>query len=205
MRNSLRMAAIPGFIALGIGILNGQTVNNSGNPPGTNVAQMVSIALGGVKANGESNSVPVQITQKDVISALNAAGGFNFDRTAVIVFVSNDDQEPTVWVREGIGANQTFVDISDFFTITQPVEVDANHNLTSYAVRIFSFDDHHGTAFTVQGVMTLRRQQITSRIVGPLLRVATAQAAVSGDGTLKGAPVVLQGSISAGSPQVEVN
>jgi len=203
MSSSLRMAASAVFIALGIGILNAQT--NTGNPPGTNVAQVVSIALGGVKANGDSNSVAVTITQKDVLSALNAAGGFNFDRTAVIVFVSHEDQQPTIWVREGIGANQTFVDISDFFTITQPVEVDANHNLISYAVRIFSFDDHNGTAFTVQGVMTLRRQQITSRIVGPLLRVATAQASVSGDGTLKGDPVVLHGTISAGSPQVEVN
>ena len=171
----------------------------------TNVALVANIALSGYTQADGSNAAGVRITTRDVIAALNASGNFHFGSNAQLIFLSDDDQLPTVSVREGNGSNAARTDISDFFTISQPTEVDGNHNLTSYSFRIFSFDDHNGTSFSVSGLTTLRRGQITSRDIGPLLRVTTSQTQVAGEGTVQGANAVFRGTINAGSPKAEVD
>ena len=182
------------------------TINTSTNTTGTstNVALVVTIALTGLKDNGQSNAIPVRITTKDVLALLNPNGGVQFDKTARLIFLSDDDQEPTIWVQQGSKTNFTLVDASSVFTISQPLEVDSNNNLTSYAIRIFSFDNGNGTTFSVSGFTTMRRTRITSRNVGTLLRVSTAQAQVAGGGTINSASTVLRGTINASSPQVLV-
>lgn len=171
----------------------------------TNVALVANISLTGFKAAGDSNAAPVRITNRDILNALNASGNFSFSQSAQLLFVSFEDQEPTVRVRDTAGGTTTTTDISDFFSITQPEEVDANHELTSYAYRIFSFDNHNGTSFTVAGLITMQRGPITSRTIGQLLRVRTGMAQVTGSGTIGGTDVVLRGTINSGAPMSEVD
>ena len=174
------------------------------NQSTTNVALIANIALIGYSQAEGSTATPVRITSKDLIVALNASGAFHFGSNARLIFLSAEDQLPTVWVREGSGANETSTSISDFFTISQPAEIDGNHNLTCYSIRIFSFDDGAGTTFTTSGMATLRRGRIISRTIGPLMRVTHAQTQVSGEGTVRSAKAVLRGTINAGSPKAEV-
>ncbi|PWU14796.1 MAG: hypothetical protein C5B50_16540 [Verrucomicrobia bacterium] len=194
MKASVTITAINILIASAMGAANAQTNSISG----TNVALVAKIALTGIEQVSSSNSASIKFTNKDILSALHATN------SAQIVFISNDDQEPTVWLRKTSGGNETFTDISHFFTITQPAEVDAHHNLTSYAIRVYSYDDHNGTTFNVSGLVNLNRRQINGQNVRGLIRVATSQAQVSGDGTIHGVPAVFRGTIDAGSPEVVV-
>ncbi len=167
-----------------------------------NVGLVTHIAMTGFMQTSSSTITRVRMSTKDVLAAVNASGGFQFGNNARLLLVSTEDQEPIVWVQEGTGTNAPLVDISSFFTITQPAEVDAHNRLISYAIRVFSFDDHQGTTFTVSGFTAMRRTRIISGVVGPLMRVSTAQAQVGGEGTVKGAPAVFRGKINAGAPEV---
>jgi hypothetical protein len=120
-----------------------------------------------------------------------------------LLFISIDDQLPTVWIREKKGTTVTTTDISQFLTVTQPVELDGARNLVSYAIRIFTFDNQQGTRFSVSGLATLRRGRIVGHQIGPLLRVRVASMKASGNGTVANNNVVLTGSIDAGTPIAE--
>jgi hypothetical protein len=172
---------------------------------GTNVSQIANIALSGFRQMGALNTTSVRITTKDIIAALNASEHFNFEPNARLVLISHDDQLPTASIREGSGKNSKTRDISDFLTITQPSEIDGANNLVSYSIRIFKFDDHNGTSFSLSGMATLRRGNITNANIGPLLRVRTSSMEVSGEGTLAGANIVIRGTINAGSAASEVD
>ena len=202
IKKRLQVMAAGVWVAFLVCQANAQTNTAPGS---TNVGLVVNISLTGFKEDSQSKATPVRVTTKDVLAALNSSGGFNFDKAARLIFLSNEDQEPTVWVQEGTGANAPLVNINNFFSVSQPDEVDANQGLTSYAIRIFSFDDGHGTTFNVSGLTTMRRRPIRSPNVGPLLRVASAQAQVAGQGTMNGAAVVLRGTINGGSPEVLAN
>jgi hypothetical protein len=196
MRVGMKLAGMSSLMLLGAITAVAQT---------TNVALVANIALTGFKQVGDSSAVPVRITSKDIIAALNASGHFGFGPGAQLIFLSNDDQLPTVSVRDSAGGATTMTDVSDFFTIDQPAEVDANGNLTSYSIRIFTFDDHNGTSFSVSGLTTMHRGNITSRDIGPLLRVKNSTVQVAGDGNLAGVPVVLHGTITGDSAKAQVD
>jgi hypothetical protein len=191
MKNWIGLMALMILMAQ-VGASHAQT-----NGGATNVALVANIALSGFKQTGVSNVTRVRITTKDIISAINASGHFNFSKTAQLIFLSIDDQLPSVLVRDGNGTNQITTDISDFFNLEEPAEIDGRHNFVSYAIRVFNFDDHNGTAFRVSGFVTLRRRRIDSPDIGPLIRVKRADTEVSGEGTVKGAAVVLHGMINA--------
>jgi hypothetical protein len=167
------------FASVGVmiiaGVCAGQAQTNSVT---TNVTLVANNALSGFKQATGSKAAMIRITSKDLLAAVNNSGQFNFAKNAQLIFLSNEDQEPTIWVRQGSGANESLTDISEFFSITQPGEVDANHDLTSYAFRIFTFDDHNGLSFSVSGLTTMRRTHIVSRNIGPLINGTGAKAEV---------------------------
>src|SRR5213082_2849464 len=134
MKTRIKLAAISTLEALLLGAAQAQAFIS-----GTNVSQVANIVLTGFKQAGASSTVPVRITTKDIVAALNASGNFHFDSNARLLLISNEDQLPTAAIREGTGANTTTTDISDFLTISEPAEVNANNDQTSYALRIFSF------------------------------------------------------------------
>lgn len=171
----------------------------------TNVALVANFALTGFRQVGSQDVMPVRITNRDIFNALNATGRFSFGSNAQLLLVSTDDQEPLIWARERNGMNVTTTDVSSFLSITQPEEVDGNNGMTSYAFRIFNFDDHNGNSFSVSGVTTLQRGLIVSRNIGPLDRVRTGTAQVTGGGTIAGAAAMFQGTVTAGSPVAEVD
>jgi hypothetical protein len=170
----------------------------------TNVAMVANIALTGVKQSGNSVST-VRVTSRDIISALNASGQFNFGKGAQLVLVSTEDQLPVFRVREKSGTNTNTTDISSFLTLSEDGEIHTSNNAGSYTFQIFGFDDHAGVRFNVWGVTTLRRGRIVGPGIGPLSRVKSASAQVTGDGTVGGAGAVLRGTITAGSARSEVD
>lgn len=196
MKRTITLALISAILAFETGSVVAQT---------TNVYLRTYFVLTGFKMAGQSNAIPVRILNKDLLAALNATGNFNFGSGAQFLLKSTEDQLPTVWVRQTSGGQVTTTDVSNYITLSEPEEVNAQNNLISYAIRVFTFDDQRGTSFSVTGFTTMYRGVIKSSGVGPLVRVFNAGSQVSGPGTIGGTGAVLRGSVYAGFPSVEVN
>ncbi len=186
MKTMIKMALIGAVLACGVEAAQTQTVSMVAN-----------ISLTGFRSVDANNAAAVRLTSKDILAALNATGNFSFGKTAQIVFLSVDDEMPTVGVREQNGANVTITDVSSFFSISEAVEVHGNNNATSYAAQTYNFDNQQGTSFSVSGATTLRRGPI-----GSLNRVRTLSSQVAGFGTIGGADMVVRGNVSAGSAKI---
>lgn len=195
MMKALKIGIVSSLVAFAPAILHAQT---------TNVVMVVNMALSGFKQSGDL-AVPVKVTTRDILNALNGIGQFSFGRNAQLVLRSEEDQLPTFAVREKTGTNVVETDISNFLVLGEDIEVHANNNMQSYSLQIVSFDDHNGNSFSVSGVTSLRRTTIVSRGIGPLQRVSSASSQVSGSGTVGGDTVMLRGSFTAGSAKVEVD
>ena len=171
---------------------------------GTNIVLVANLSLNGFK-QAEATAVPVRITTKDLLASLNATGRFHFGPGAQLTLRSSQDQLPTFWVREKTGTNVTNTDISNFLVLSEAVEIHADQNLKSYSLQTFAFDDQNGTSFSVSGVTSLRRTTISAPGIGPLNRVSSAAAQISGSGTVAGSESILRGTVSAGSAKAEVD
>src|SRR5436190_17293452 len=117
MKKSIKFAAVSTFVALMVSAASAQTESASAR---TNVALIANIVLTGFKQTDGSNATPMRITNKDLLTALNATGHFTFGKNAQLILLSKDDQLPTASIRERTGATATTTDISNFLTITQP-------------------------------------------------------------------------------------
>jgi hypothetical protein len=163
-----------------------------------NVITVANFALTGVRQNGGTVS-PVRIGNKEIIAALNATGQFDFGSGAKIVLISLEDQLPTFAVREGSGKNAVTTDIGNYFRVVESDEIHSSNNLASYVIQDFEFDNHNGTSFSVSGLSSLKRGNISG-----LERVKQISSQVNGPGSLNGEGALFRGSMSAGSATAEV-
>ena len=193
-KNWIKLCAISALVAAG---------STAHAQKAYDVTVVTQFALSGVKQSDQFTR-PVKITNKDILAALNATGRFNFGTGAQIILVSLQDDLPTFSVRQGNGTNAATTDISNYFYITEPGELHSADNLTSYAFQIFTFDNRNGTSFTVSGVTALHRGTVTGPGVGPLSRVKTLSANLSGSGSVDGASIVVRGTVHGGSARAEV-
>jgi hypothetical protein len=162
-------------------------------------------ALSGVRQTGDSTAASVKITNKDILSALNATGRFNFGSDAQLLLLSFEGNLPNFAVRERNGTNVTTTDISAYFSIDEPGEVHAAHDSAGYAIYIYTFNNRNGTSFSVGGMTILHAGTITGPGIAPLTRDRTLTSTVGGSGALNGATMVIHGSVNGGSARDEVD
>jgi len=108
-------------------------------------------------------------------------------------------------VRDKKGSQVTTTDVSNFLSLDETSEVNAQNGLLSYATWVFTLDNHQGTSFSVTGFTTMYRGTIKSPGVGPLLRVFNAGGQVAGPGTVNGTETVFRGQFAAGFAKAEID
>ena len=192
----MKLCAIAVFLAFGSVVAVAQV---------TNVAMVARFTLSGFRQAGESTAATVKITNKDILSALNDTGRFNFSSDAQIILLSFEGQLPNFAVRERNGANVTTTDISSYFFITEPLEVHRADHLTSYAIYIYNFDNQNGTSFTVSGLTLLHAGTITGPGIGRLTRDRILTSTVNGLGIFNGANMVVRGTVNGGAAKAEID
>jgi hypothetical protein len=168
-----------------------------------NVVTVANFALTGFKQNGDAVTL-VRMGNKDIIAALNASGQFSFGSGAQIVMISLEDQLPTFGIRERNGTNVATTAIGSFFSLTESDEIHTSNNMTSYVVQDYHFDNHNGTSFSVSGLSTLKRGQISGPGFGGLERVKQINSQVNGPGSVNGDEALFRGAMNAGSAKAEV-
>jgi hypothetical protein len=193
MKKITRIVVMSAALALAAGAVDAQT---------TNVYLQAYLVLNGVRQNGNGQAASVRIIDKDILAALNATGNFNFSSGARLLLKSNDDQLPTFVVREPNGDTS---DVSNYLSVDEVSEVNAQNGMISYAVWVFAFNNQEGTSFSVSGFLTLYRGTLKSAHVGPLMRVYNIGGQVAGAGQAGGNEAVFRGVIAAGFPTVEVD
>ena len=193
MKTIMRIGVISAVLALAAGAVEAQT---------TNVYLQAYLVLSGLKQNGEGHATSVRIIDKDILAALNATGNFNFSSSARLLLKSHDDQLPTFVVREPNGAT---TDVSNYLSVNEAGEVNAQNGMVSYAVWTFALNNQEGTSFSISGFLTLYRGTLKSAHVGPLTRVYNAGGQVAGPGAAGGNEAVFRGVFAAGFPTVEVD
>ena len=196
MKTITRIAVISVFFTLATGIVQAQT---------TNVYMQAYFALNGFRQNGDGHVASVRIVDKDIIAALNATGNFNFGSNAKLLLKSNNDQLPVFVVREKNGNQVTTTDISNFLSLEESSEVNAQNGLVSYATWVFTLNSGGGTSFSVTGFISMYRGKIKSPGVGPLLRVFNAGGQVVGPASVSGNDAVVHGQFSAGFAKAEID
>jgi len=194
LSGNIKSIVVGAFLGLSVASSNAQSYN---------VTTVANFALTGVKQSGDAVT-PVRMGNKDIIAALNATGRFNFGGGAQIVMISLEDQLPTFGVRERSGTNVVITDISGFFSLDESSEIHTSNNLTSYVVQDYQFDDHNGTSFSVSGLSTLKRGNISGPGFGSLERVKQITSKVNGPGSVDGDEAMFRGSMSSGSATAEV-
>jgi hypothetical protein len=169
------------------------------------VAMVTQFSLSGIKQVSDSSTAPIKIANKDILAALNSTGRFNFGTRAQLLLLSVDGNLPNVAVREGSGTNTVTTDISDYFFITELLEVHAADHLAGYALWFFNFDNHNGTSFNLSGMVNLRAGTINAPGIGILTRDKTLTSTVSGSGVVNGANFDVRGSVHGGSAKAEID
>ncbi|PWU14798.1 MAG: hypothetical protein C5B50_16550 [Verrucomicrobia bacterium] len=169
------------------------------------VAMVTQFALSGFRQADQSFTAGVRITNKDILSALNASGQFNFQSNAQLILLSFDGNLPTFAVRERNGTNVTTTDISSYFVVSEPQELHSSDNLRGYAIYVFAFDNHNGTSFTVSGMTYLHAGLVSGPGISPLTRDRTLTASVYGSGTINDTAMVVRGTVNGGSAKAEID
>jgi hypothetical protein len=202
MKKTMKLAVIGTLMAIGIATANAQDTNSTTT---TNVVLNLNIALTGFRQADESNAAPVRITNKDVLTALNASsGGFNFGRTAKLVVLSSDGGGPSFFVRERTGTSNTSTDVSGFFSTSQTDEIIAK-NGNRYSILTVIFDNGAGTDFNVSGFATRKQGRLSGRGIGVITGITSGlSATVSGTGHVSGDSAVLKGTVNASGPKAEI-
>jgi hypothetical protein len=192
----IRLATISALLALGTCTVAAQT---------TNLFLNAYFVLSGFVQAPNNQAVAVRIINKDILSALNATGNFTFGSGAQLVLRMSNNQLPTFFVRQTNGVQVVTTDVSNFLTLAQTTQVNANQGLVTYAIRIYTFDNLQGVRFSVTGFATIFRGPVSAPGVGTLIKPFNAGAQTVGSGTLNGAQMVLQGPIYAGFPFIELS
>jgi hypothetical protein len=196
MKNDIKSWALSALVALGADL---------GHAYGaTNVAMITQFALTGVKQNG-SSTTSVRISNKDILSALNDTGRFDFASNAQLIFLSFEGELPSIAVRERNGTDVVTTDVSSYFFISEPLEIHTGNHLTSYAIYVYTFNNRNGTSFSVSGLTTLHAGTINGPGIAGLVRDRILNSSVNGPGTFQGANMVVRGTVKGGSAKAEID
>jgi hypothetical protein len=197
MKISTRSWTLSALVALGASLAQAQAK--------TNVAMVVQCTLTGVKQEGSDRSVSVRISNKDILSALNDTGRFDFSSNAQLIFLSFEGELPSIAVRQRNGTDVVTTDVSSYFFLSEPLEIHTGNHMTSYAIYVYNFNNRTGTRFTASGMTTLHAGTITGPGIAPLTRDRILSSSVTGPGTLDGANMVVRGTVKGGSAKAEID
>lgn len=171
----------------------------------TNVVMDAYFVLNGLEQGPAGRVIGFRILSKDIITALNATGNFNFGSGARLLLSSTDDNVPDIVVRETTNGQVTTTDVGAYFGVADiGSEVHTPNHLLAWGVWEFSFDNEQGTDFHLQGLNTLRRKNLQAPNVGILTRAYQVVVPVSGQGDVKGTNSVFYGTVYAINGRVEV-
>jgi hypothetical protein len=150
------------------------------------------------KPDGGTNKV--RITNKDILTALNATNAFNFDNQAKLLLRSDDARIPYFVVREStrnVGTNSD-IDVSDFLTVTEPDDaVHSRNQAVNWGIWNVTLNSGGGTDFSFWGLTTLHTGVIRTGQGGKLLRTVNLNSVGSGPGHVDGAAAQISGRVFA--------
>ncbi len=190
MKTIIKVALLSGAIAMATNTVGAQTVN---------VVMKAYFVLNGIQQTS-SGAANVRVTNKDILTVLNATGSFNFSSGAQIILRSTEDQLPVILVRDTDGST---TDVSSYLTLTDSGnEIHTGNNLTSWAIWNYALNTGKGTDFNISGLATLYRGPISSSS-GTLTRTFNAGTHVYGEGDVGGSPAVFYGAVYAGFATAE--
>lgn len=172
----------------------------------TNIVQHAYFVLTGLEQTPAGRVSLVRVTNKDILKELSASGAYNFGPGASLLFVSTDNQLPTIAVRETNGSQVTTTDVGNNFGLTeQGDEVHSFDGATRWGSWMFAFDNGQATDFQLWGFTTLYDRIIQSAGVGTILGNYGELSRVSGVGAIEGQNTVFYGNVYGGYPTLEVN
>jgi len=197
MKKIMKLAIISSFMALGMVAANAQNA-------AATIVLPVNFALSGFKQTGDTTSVPVRITNKDIFNALNSnSNGTTFGRSAKLVLLQDQDGNIIGFQTRERGATN---DISSDNISVSSSGTTVRNRSTEYTILTFNFNDGNGDDFSVSGFATIRRGRITGRGIGTLSDIRIGAAVqVAGTGDVGGNPAVLRGTISASGARAEAS
>lgn len=184
-----RALVVVGCFALATTALQGQVY--------TTVKDAV-FALRAIQQLPDGGTVTVRITNKDILAALNASGGFHFGPGASLLMQSVNGALPTFVVREITAGQTNTTDVSNFLVLTEPdYAVHTPGNMLNWGIWNFTLIGPPGTDFTLWGLTTLYTGKIPTGQGGDLSRTVHLTSNVFGPGHMTNAPAQLSGTISA--------
>lgn len=197
-----------GLAVLQLGILLGLSAIpiNRSQAQSTNIVQSAAFVLTGLQQSPNGSITLVRVTNKDLLTVLNATGNYNFGPGAMLSFVVTDDQLPTIVVRETNGGLVTTTDIGDYFGLSEKgEEIHSSDDATRWATWLFAFDNGQETDFQLWGFTTVHNREIQSAGVGPIRGMSYEATHVQGVGGIGGLSTVFYGNVYGYGPTLEVN
>lgn len=155
-----------------------------------------SFALTGLMQTSDGGTRNVRITNKDVLTALNATGAFNFGADARLLFRSVNGELPYFIVRETVTNEVTTTDISDYLTLFEPDDaVHGKDSILNWGIWNYTLNEGDGTDFTFWSFTTLYTGTIPTGHGGDLLRTVKLISTGSGPGHVAGANAQFSGKV----------
>lgn len=182
-----------------IGLL--AVASNTAVGQSTDVVQQANFVLKGIKQNS-SGVTYVRIGNKDILAALNATGEYHFSSGAALLFVSTDDQPPTIVVRDTNIGQVTNVDVGVYFGVSETGDaVHSTNGLTEWTTWAFALSDGQSgakdTEFQLWGRTTLHT------VGAGVTQIHGVQSDVSGVGSLAGAVTIFYGTVQASDAKAQ--
>jgi|ERR1051325_3737330 hypothetical protein len=148
----------------------------------------------------------VRITNKDILSALNAAGAFNFGPDAKLLLRSVNGGLPSFIVRESTTNEVTTTDVSAYLTLAEPgYAVHVHDSMLNWGIWNYTLNDGDGTDFTFWGFTTLHSGAIPAGNSGDLLRTVKLISIGSGPGEIHGANAQFSGKVTADHGRLDLS
>jgi hypothetical protein len=153
-----------------------------------------SFALTAIVQKPDGGTKTARITNKDILTELNAAGAFNFGSDAKLLLLSVNSGRPFFVVRD---SSTNEVDVSDYLTLTEPDDAVHGPNSTlNWGIWNYTLTGGDGTDFTFYTLTTLRTGAIPTP-EGDLLRAVSLSSPGSGPGHIDGANAQFSGKVTA--------
>src|ERR1043165_5027227 len=153
-----------------------------------------SFALTAIVQKPDGGTKTARITNKDILTELNAAGGFNFGSDAKLLLLSVNSGRPFFVVRD---SSTNEVDVGDYLTLPEPDDAVHGANSTvNWGIWNYTLNGTNGTDFTFYTLTTLYTGPIPTA-QGALLRAVKLRSPGSGPGHIEGANAQFSGKVTA--------
>jgi hypothetical protein len=160
-----------------------------------------SFALTAIVQTPDGGTDKVRITNKDILTELNATGAFNFGHDAKLLLRSVNGALPYFVVRESI-TNE--IDVSDYLILTEPDDaVHGRNSVVNWGIWNYTLNGTDGTDFTIWTLTTLHTGAIPTGNGGNLLRTVNLASPGSGPGHVDGANAQFTGKVTANHARLD--